>query len=966
MRVVKPGAKKLQGVAEGLKRAAAELPGGKVSGDGITSRAGGVVLLEEDLGGDGFVIQRERGRYGLAASTARGFLSGILNLAEAVKGGGDAQCEVYPRFTSRLYKHEAKLMPGRGGHTYIGDVDEKFWIEYAKTLVRNHFTGMVFYAHYHPFEFYLDFEEFGEATGVSAKQRAKTLAGLKRAFSAARAMGLDTFMQHYVTHFTPGLAKAHKLPIGEAAVDDGRLAAFRHPVVDAYSRYVYRRTFELLPELSGFYLNFESSNNSGDFIRRCLFPEMKKAKRPVQLVYRLWDFNSLPEMVKLAKDTPGKLRLAHKVMDRSDVYYYPKADPRVIEWKKALPDTEFMFLIGPCHNCATVQSSKMWADADFVQRLLADMELKGADSFAFHTVFDLLIPEIDWRKIAGERERDMALLNRGHLEAVIDYVRGRRTSISAEKKRLADRLGTDVKTAGEVRRAVLEGSQISLLEAQQHSNRSAYDSYLLPGRNSTYQEPFFYMTMCDVNNDPALPPPTETAWLARKLKLKNIPEEMQLVVDYVNPGIKAARRNPAVIARELERHALAGLKAAKKAAGRRPEGTFATLVSEATRNFNWGMRRAAEIRAAIQLYSVFFDRTRGAAVRHVEKAAAELSGMLKYMKADDPLSARRLALEEASVAEKDIRHLKRLGRHLKGAKGFQYRAFAAYVGSILAYGNARRRVRGNRTVDGATMRFIGERLDEAIPLAGEAVRLLEEAGRKRLAGNVGEWLRYLETERAEVKQPAMDVKAAGESGRDDGFVGMRHDQCLRYGENVILDMDGFFNRTDFMRVEPVSFRLEAAAAGLVVSLKEEGVDMKQRMDRWETYRGTASDRATEVLFFDREGRKQRVEEYRIPTKGTGLFRRSVTWRGRQEMAIEEETPLKGGKGRFAHDGTSWRLDYTIPWKLLGGRPKKGEKWRFNIAVCPAVDRNRVSSWCPGYDMRAGKTERLGTIRFTSG
>jgi hypothetical protein len=101
-------------------------------------------------------------------------------------------------------------------------------------------------------------------------------------------------------------------------------------VIDEYSRYIYRRTFELLPELTGFYLNFESSSNSGDFVRRCLFPEIRKLNREFNVLYRLWDFNALPQMVQLIKDTPCKARPGHKVQDRSDAYYYPKADPRVL------------------------------------------------------------------------------------------------------------------------------------------------------------------------------------------------------------------------------------------------------------------------------------------------------------------------------------------------------------------------------------------------------------------------------------------------------------------------------------------------------------------------------------------------------------------------------------------------------------------------------------------------------------
>jgi len=265
MKILKPSDSEFKQVAKGLALAAEDLPNGKVAGDRIVSKAGDVYLLSsKEVPENGFVIEKEKGGYGIAASNALGHISGILNLAKAIKEGKKPEIEVFPHFKSRFYKHEANLGGGTRGHRWVGELSEDFWIEYAKALVRNNFTGLVFYSGYHGFEAFLDYKEFPEAPSYSKEHRAKTLAGLKRAWGAARSMGLSTFLQHYVTHFTEGLVKKHKLPIQECEAEHTRLAAFHHPVVDKYSRYIYRRTFELLPELSGFYLNFESSSNSGE------------------------------------------------------------------------------------------------------------------------------------------------------------------------------------------------------------------------------------------------------------------------------------------------------------------------------------------------------------------------------------------------------------------------------------------------------------------------------------------------------------------------------------------------------------------------------------------------------------------------------------------------------------------------------------------------------------------------------
>jgi len=963
MHALKPSSRELLSVRKGIEWAAEDLPSGRVAEDCIKSKAGDVYLaLNEKIPNTGYMIEREGKDFGIAASTQLGLMSGILNLAKAIEEERNPAETIFPRFISRFYKHEVALAPHEGGHRYVGDLDEEFWKGYTKALVRNHFTGMTFYAGYHGFEYFLDYNEFPEAPEPDKAQRAKTLAGLKRAYGTARAFGLTTMLQHYVTHFPKGLVAAYKLPLELCEVDDGRLAAFKHPVVDEYSRYIYRRTFEILPELSGFYLNFESSSNSKEFVQRCLFPEMKAAKHPVELLYRLWDFNALPEMVELVKSTPGRVRLGHKVMDRSDAYYYPKADPRVLEWKKALPKTEFTFLIGPCHNCATVQSSKMWADADFMHKLLADVQKKGADSFSFHTVFELMAPEINWKEMVGERERDMALLNRGHLEAVVDYVRGVKTTPALESKRLSERIGVDTKKATLVRKAVLDGSQISLLWLQQHHNTSAYDSYLRPGWFSTYQEPFYFLPMTCVNDDPWLPPSVETAWLNRSMKFKNIPEDVQSVVDYVNPKKKKVKRHPAYMAATLEACAKNGLAAAQKAAGKSPAGTMATLVAEATRNYHWGMRIAGEIHVAINLFSIIFAKSKAQAVKDAEKGLAEMKKLLDHEQKDDKLSARHIPLLEEPRTEQDIASLEKFIAHMKAAD-FPYQAFAEYMQSHLAYGEIRRKVRGLRYVDKKTEQSISKQLKEAVQHAAAAVKILEKAGKQSLADNVRNWLDYVTVELKEVKTPTMDVPLAEAVGRNEGFIRMRHDQCFRYGEYFIDDMDGFFVTRDFLRIEPVWFKVAYDKEGLVVSLKEEKIDINQRFARWKMYRGSGSDQATEILFVDREGKSRHLEGFFITSEGKMLYKREITWHARQHMSVKESVRLPDGKAEFTHTDTSWRLDYALPWKLLGGAPKKGEKWRFNISVCPAVDRNRVSSWSQGYDMRLGKGERYGTITF---
>ncbi len=983
MRELRTDDKVFAAVERGLAWAAADLPGGWIEDGRIVSKHGDVALaLDGSLPADGFATSRDGAGYTVRAARPRGFLSGILNLAERLRGGTDFVESAEPRFTSRFYKHEANIL-GTGdsawrGHAWVGDLDEDFWVAYVKTLVRKHFTGLAFYAHYHPFEFFLDYDEFAEAPSVPKARRAKTLAALKRAFGVARAFGLETFMQHYLTHFPAGLAKAHDI-VFKAEEAGSRLSALDHPVVDAYSRYIYRRTFELLPELSGFYVNFESAPNSSAFLERTLLPEALAAKTPPDLVLRLWDFNSPDAMRTILKTFPGKLRLAHKIQDRADYYYFPKADPRVIEWKRFFPETEFMFLVGPCHNCGTVQSRQLWCDADFVQDLLADAADKGADSFAFHTVYELLAQDIDASAIAHAREVDVALLNRGHLDAAVDFVRSERPSRAVLRRRLAERTGFDANRAAAAFEATRETSQVTLTTFRQFWHSTSEEGYQYPSIRSYYQDPFLHLTPRFVNDEPDNAITITTAWLNRNYRMRNVPDDTLPVIDFVNPDAPKAPLSPLAVAGKLKRHADKALAAARKAAGRSPRGIRATLLAEATRMHNWGMRDYWEMRAAVDLFGVYFSPSRTRTLSMLRRAADDLTHLRPYTKKGDPLAVRRHLWWQETEFEKDIKRLRSLAAAIE-KRDFPYAAFAAYARSMERFNEIRRTVRPNKVVRPKDLRLIKRRLGEAVERAHESLALLEGRGHARLRANVAAWLEYLEFERAGVKPPSMEILSDKAAGTDRGFVPLVHDQCLRYGENAILDLAGFFKGRDWKRARDISFRMTHGPRGLTASLVERGCDARARMRRWKEFRATRSETFFWRLYIDRDRTERAMDIWCILSEGWALFKGGYEIVDRQNSILRTGQPVETGRGRFTHGRDWWRLDYLLPWRYLGGRAKAGDRWRINTTAtpesgtpllpsAPLEGRNKQYIWCPAYEMTAaddfiaGKPERMGTAVF---
>lgn len=967
-------------VRRGLSWCAADLPGGRIENGRVLSKVG-VVELVRDVGflqNDGYEILPVEGGFRIVAGRPRGFLSGILNLAQALNERRRATERVEPRFVNRLYKHEANITGGEHLHTWVADLDEAFWVRYVKALARRHFTGLVFYAGYHPFEYFLDYERFPEAPGVSSRHRRRTLDGLKRAFGVARAFGLSTFMQHYITHFPAGLATKHGLGFRKVSAGS-RLSAFRHPVVDAYSRYVYRRTFEILPELSGLYVNFESAPNSGDFVKRCLYPEAVRAGAKPEFIFRLWDFNSPAAMKDLVASYPGKTRLAHKVQDRADYYYYPKADPRVIEWKKHLPDTEFIFIMGPCHNSATVQSRQLWADHDFVHSLLADVEAKGADSIAFHTVYDLLLPDIPARKLAKTHEIEMARLNTGHLDATLDYVRGVRPGRSVLRKRLAGRLGLSRERAALALGAIDETSKITLTTFAQFWHSTSEEGYLYPAIRSYYQDPFLHLTPSFVNDEPAAAMTITTAWLNRILKLRNVPDDTGLIIDYANPLKKRVRHSVKTIGRELRKHCKNALALAHKAAGGKPSGVTATLVEETTKINNFGMRSYGEMQVAVNLFKVYFSKSRRSTLNALKKALEELKSIRPYIKPHDPLAARNHLWWHETECERDIKALRSLIRRIE-RDAFPYSAFAAFAASLERYNEIRRTVRPNKHIRPKDMRLIRRQLGESIERARESVELLAPAPRQRVRRNVEGWLGFLESELARTKEPVCKVLPVSAVGADDGFVELVQDNCFRYGANAIDDFLGFFIGRDWRLPWDVSMRIARSRGGLVLSLRERGVDVAARRRRWRQFQGTRSETFFWRFCVDRECTKRHIDIWSISPEGKTLIKGGYTILSRQDTVLDTGRPVKAGTAKFTSGPDWWRLDYTLPWRLLGGRPAPNEKWRVNITTTPrsgtpilpraGLDgRNEQFIWCDAYeytaadDFFAGKPERAGTIIF---
>ncbi len=951
-------AERFGAAAHGIRWAFHTIPGAKEARG--TLRVGSDKLELLPLNGrtdDGYRIERPAGRIAVHAHTAVGAIGALLELAK----GAEGESGLLPRFKTRNYKHEICFQVpdghskrGNGGKP-ITEYTAEFVEAFCQELARRHFNGLVLYAGYHPFEFFLDYEGFPHATYNPAELRAANFRALKLIYGTAQKYGLRTFLHHYVSHFTQALSDHLGLGLKESGT---RLAAFNHPRIYDYNRYIYQRTFETLPELNGLYINFESAPNAIDYMEQTLLPVANAMERKPTLFFRLWGFSDVAGMTGLMKKYKGPKGLVHKSHDTNDVYYFPVADDRVKVWKKAMPDIEFTFSVGPCHNCGTNISAKLWTDPEYVHALLKSIQDKGADSISFQSTTELLIPQLPaaaTEALYTPRDHSHAKMNQGHLQAAVDYVRGENPDAAAWNERYARWFSCDTKAAAALRTAIVESSQIILKQYRQFCYGSAQEGYAFPGRFSHYQEPFFYYPMSFLNRLGEIPHNVSwKAWVVRDKPIKVVENDTQAPIDYVNPAVKKKPvNNPAAMAAQIQRHVKAARAAAatyKKLTG---DAADTATLEQVDRNVRNGERIEREIRIAIELSSCYFARSSTQLFTHLKRARALMLETVRVLgdrigetdhytstNASGPFSpAKDAAALDVIIAYERER--------------VPFPALSAYLASHERYNEIRRLCRAYVSVrPGEFMALRNAKLlREALREADKSIELLQKPGLEAYRDNVVAWRHYLQAELEWIHPPGAHVPKDDALGRDESFLPLVHDQCYRWGQPSWDNVGSFFRRENFFREDVCDFRATQTDAGLKLVLREHGIDWKVRDEMWTKNRGTINQTGFMRVFLQKPGSE--LLNYVIYFRGEG---------GTLQRGSEKPMVLEGCGMHFEHTESNWRFELTIPWTQLGGSPKRGDHWRLNVLTNPAVKRNRQVGWCQGYEYRDDDA-RLGYLHF---
>ena len=904
-----------------------------------------------------FQIRVSARKITISAPDAVCVIGALLELAEQSYGKAFTSLTKNLKFRTRFYKKEIRFNDGTGNKhserwgTGFDSYSQETVESLCRELVKRHFNSLVLYCGHHPFEFFLDYNEFSEAPKVAKNIRRKNLNALKRLVNTASDYGLDTYLHHYVSHFPAGLRKRLK------AETAGSLSGFEHSIIDQYTQYAYARTFELLPGLTGLFMNFESSGDTAAFMDRNLIQQCNRMKKKPVLFFRLWGLSRVDEMKWLLDRYKGRKGVVHKSHDTNDTYYYPEADERIRDWKRAMPDLEFAYSMGPCHNCGTNISRLMWSDPDYVQRLCESMEKKGADSVSFQSIYELLIKDFPDPSEFEKAEVAASRANQGHIQAFVDYVRDEKPSPGKWAERYAEWFGVSEKAGGHMARAIQSSSRIILDHFTQFCYGSPQEGYLYPGRFSFYQEPFFYYPMSFLNRIGEIKNLSWRSWVVRDKRVRVLPDDTQHVIDYVNPSVrKKAKNSPSVISRRIRRNirlAENHLEKFIRESGKRPDDWTALQFQDNRLN---GEKIRHEIDASIELYSCYFAKSKKEFFSVLKKTVRILNNCAKVLgKESSRINAKFRATTHASpfTPAKDAEEISQIIPFQKEA--FPFEALQCYVRSHERYNEIRRMFRPYAGMDAAAEKRNRTLLSESLTFANRAMELLAAPEHALYRDNVLAWTEYVRAEIDWLRPPAMECVDEKELGRDEGFRTMVHDQCYRWGEKCWIDFSSFFKRYNFFREDYCDCRAVSTSKGLKLSLREHDIDWPQREKVWEQNKNSVNAGGFMQVMLSNPGRRGCNPNYTIFFKGEG-----GTVSGRKPG--ERRTFLSGITCDFTHTDSSWRFDLTIPWKQLGGKPGKGNIWRMNILSNPSVTINRRVIWSQTYEWRGDRT-RLGYLVF---
>ncbi len=945
-------------INKGIAWAASKIPGAKVCGNTVTLNGRAIVLKPAALGNslDDFCVSKKDGQYIISGHTQAAICFGLLELAERLGGKRPLNVKHNFPFNTRNYKLEVSFTENERRFP-ITKYTPEFWDSFCRKLLEHRFNGLVIYpGTYHPFENLLDYREYAKLPLLSREERAANLEALNLGLKTAKEYGLRTFLQNYILGFTPAVAAFFKLPFykeGDKDVARGRLSDDK---IAAYWKYCYRRLFELCPDLSGLYMNYESSGDAFDFIKATAVSALNAMEKKPILMHRIWSTSAPEKLAGVIKAYRGKSMFSHKITDSADSYIYPTADSRLAEWKKYMPGVEAMYLVGPCHNCGNNIDRVLWTDEDYLNAIIRDAKKKGADSISFHTVMDPLASYLPSKGIIKDVSENLGWLCYFHMKTVADAISGRTPGVKERVAQYAEHFGVSLETASKLRSLIGVSSKIVPLLHVQFYNCGNSEGWQLKGWKNFIQEPFFLRPYCALNDLAKKDPWNISLWLSKKVNAKVAPDEHQLIIDYVNPKKKKASQNPLKVAELLRGYALRSAAGVIKLSGKMDPARYKTLAFYVDVNTRIGIWNAEEILAGIDFYSCYFSVSCGGFLKHYKNGLKHLQLGAKQVRGRDPRTEPLVRWSghllnwlspydiEGYISDAE----NALSVFEKGE--FPFGIFRMYLQSRMTHNEIRRDFRPHELHSPKSMAKAGHFLDKALALGNKCLKAAEKVPQASpFLPRIEDWNNYLVYEKNRLKTGVFHVKPEGASGVAE-YAALGTDHCFNYGDDFWNDFTSFFIKGQYLPVSKLEFSLSAGKTEIVFNLTQSGCSVQELEKIWDNIIRTDGEFWFLRLQIAATNNGKESYSFMIAPRGRYILREKAVFKHRQHLTAELAEQIFSYKSSYKKTGDSWTLQIRLPYEVIGAKqPKPGDIWQFNVISNPASGRKQNCVWQAGYE-----------------
>lgn len=270
-----------------------------VRSDVLTTNPSLVIRADaNDLGPDGFKLERTESSLVISGADARGAMYGVLDVAEQLRLGTTFE-QIMPRavrarFPFRAIKFNLPFAAYRTSpiiEQHQETVrDLVFWEAFLDMMAENRFNTLTLWS-LHPFHYMVVPKSFPEAQTFSTAELAEWRTFWTKLFAMAKTRGIETYLINWNTFVSPAFARAHHLAeyslewefFGDAPKDK---------IVQDYTRECVQQTIDEYPDLTGLgttlgeRMGGQSPAERRDWLDAALLAGIQAAHRPVKFIYR--------------------------------------------------------------------------------------------------------------------------------------------------------------------------------------------------------------------------------------------------------------------------------------------------------------------------------------------------------------------------------------------------------------------------------------------------------------------------------------------------------------------------------------------------------------------------------------------------------------------------------------------------------------------------------------------------------